>query len=72
MKDNEKIIIDGVEYQYCASYDRLELPDFQDGTAEVPAIRCPKCHGMEFRIGYGNWCCIAFCKCGHQMDVYDG
>jgi len=72
MKDGDKVVVNGVEYRYDASYDRLQLPDFQDGTFDIPAIRCPKCMGQEFRIGYGDWCCIAYCPCGHHMDVYDG
>jgi hypothetical protein len=72
MKEGDKIEIDGVVYQYCAFYDRLEQPNFQDGTYEKPAIACPKCKGVVFRISYGEWCCIANCKCGHSMTVYDG
>lgn len=72
MKDKGRIEINGAVYQYNEFYDRLERPEFEDGTSEQPAIACPKCKGLEFRITYGEWCCIANCRCGHSMDVYDG
>ena len=72
MKDGDKIEVNGVTYKYCAFYDRLERPDEEDGTWMEPAIACPKCKSVEFRITYGEWCCVANCGCNHSMTVYDG
>ena len=70
MKDKEIVAIDGVDYEYCSFYKRLEQPN--DGSVEHPAIACPKCHGMIFSITYGTYKCIANCKCGNSMTIYDG
>lgn len=72
LKDEEKVEVNGVVYHYDAYYERLQLPDFQDGDYNVPAIACPKCHNLDLRLGYGEWECVAYCKCGHSMTVYDG
>jgi len=67
MKDGEKVIVDGKKYEYCAFYGRLEnISDI------APAIICPKCFGKWFTISYGNYECIANCKCGNSFTIYDG
>lgn len=65
MEHNEIVIINNKEFIYNSSYDRLESELF-------PQIACPKCKNTLFQISYGNYECIANCKCGHKMTVYDG
>ena len=72
MEDKEKVEINGEIYEYSAFYDRLELTGDRDGTYSQPAIACPKCRDFAFRITYGEWECVANCKCGHSMTIYDG
>jgi hypothetical protein len=73
MKDDEIIEIDGLNYRYCAYYKRLQLCGHeQEKNPEHPAIVCPECKNTLFRITYGDYECIANCKCGHIMVVYDG
>lgn len=72
MEDKQRVEINGTVYEYSSFYKRLQRPDFEDGTYDKPAIACPKCWSTDFKITYGEWCCIANCKCGHAMDVYDG
>lgn len=71
-EDGDWEIINGIKYVYVSSYDRMELPDFDDGTRYRPAIACPQCFGTKFSISYGDWECIAHCECGHSMTIYDG
>ena len=71
MEDKQMIEINGSTYAYSAFYKRLELKNAED-TYERPAIACPKCWGFAFKITYGNYECIANCKCGHTMTIYDG
>lgn len=67
MKDKEKIVIEGIEFTFIHYYDRLNSDD------KKKAVACPKCLATEgFSISYGNYECIAHCKCGHDMTVYDG
>jgi len=78
MKEGDIIKIEGRKYRYDSSSDRLELIggkngwDLEDGSFEEPSIACPKCRGFSFRIGYGEWECIAYCPCGHSMTIYAG
>ena len=67
MKDGKKVKIEGVNYFYDANYDRLESKK-----DDKPAIACPKCHNTTFKISYSRYECIANCRCGHQMTIYDG
>lgn len=70
MKDKDKVIIDNQEYEYSEFYKRLEINT--DNPNNKPEIACPKCHNTLFTINYGHYECIANCKCGHKMTVYDG
>ena len=67
MKDQEKVQINGKDYFYHEYYERLQAEK-----DNKPAIACPKCHNTTFEISYGQYECIANCKCGHQMTIYDG
>lgn len=69
MKDKERITIKDEVYKYCNFYKRLEIVDSSKGK---PEIMCPKCYNTLFSISYGHYECIASCKCGHKMTVYDG
>ena len=69
MKDKETVMINGVDYEYDSYYDRLCLSNDEDSS---PGVACPKCHNTTFSISYGNYRCIANCKCGHSMTIYDG
>jgi len=68
MEDNEKVEINGIIYKYSHYYERLQA--IEDNIA--PAIACPKCNAVDFQLSYGDYECIANCKCGHSMTVYDG
>ena len=57
----------GREFKIDKHYHRLESVD-----KVPPAIACPYCLNTSFMIGYGEYECIAHCKCGHSMVVYDG
>ena len=70
MKDNQEITIENEVYKYCKFYDRLE--NIKGELTNKPAIACPKCLNTLFTITYGHYECIANCKCGHSMTVYDG
>lgn len=74
MKDKEIITIEGITYEYNEYYKRLNVLGACSGLGEKTniQIRCPKCHNGFFSIKYGNYECIAVCKCGHEMTVYDG
>lgn len=69
--DNEKVVIDGLTYEFCSFYNRLRVC-LDDRKKTISEIRCPNCHGDTFKIGYGNYECIAYCQCGTEMTVYDG
>jgi len=69
MKQGELITIGDIVYKYDSCYDRLE--ENEDENTE-PAIACPKCFNIEFTIAYGVYECIAVCRCGHRMTIYDG
>jgi acetone carboxylase gamma subunit len=69
MENNEKITIDNEVYEYSKFYDRLQIIN---DDSNKPGIICPKCLNTLFTITYGDYKCIANCKCGHSMTVYDG
>jgi len=69
MKAGEKVIINNKEYEYHTYYDRLCLPQ---NSIDKEAVACPKCSNTSFTISYGDYECIANCKCGHSMTIYDG
>jgi hypothetical protein len=69
MKNKEKITINGKEYEYSEFYDRLEIID---NIKNLEQVACPKCNNTFFSISYGNYQCIANCKCGHKMEIYGG
>lgn len=70
MENNDVVLINSKQYEYNGFYGRLKLLDTEEESKEE--IACPKCLGTEFSISYGNYECIANCKCGHSMTVYDG
>lgn len=69
-KDNEIIKIGGKDFKYVEYYQRLQSVDFTENNPIQ--IACPRCQNTQFTIGYGSYECIAYCKCGHSMVVYDG
>lgn len=64
-------IINNLRYFYNEFYNRLEVIGEHENQTKAH-IACPKCHNTSFQINYGNYECIANCKCGHSMTVYDG
>lgn len=66
-KDKQIVYINNRKFIYDEFYDRLEAHNHKK-----PAIACSKCKNTEFSISYGDYKCIANCKCGHYMTVYDG
>lgn len=70
MKNNDEIIIKNEIYKYDEFYDRLQ--NIKGELTNKPAIACPKCLNTLFIITYGHYECIANCKCGHKMTIYDG
>lgn len=72
MKNKEQVVINSIIYEYSDYYKRLETTEKEDEKQNHKAqIACPKCHATEFSISYGEYKCIANCKCGHSMTVYD-
>lgn len=67
MIDKSKVTISDRVFIYESYYDRLEAED-----GENPAIACPKCNNTLFSISYDTYQCVANCKCGHKMTIYDG
>lgn len=67
MKDKDIITIDNKEFSFNEFYNRLQSKD-----NNVPSIACPKCLNTNFSISYKQYQCIANCKCGHSMTIYDG
>lgn len=57
--------------RYYPSYERLIIIEDHAETSKAH-VACPKCHNTTFEISFGNYKCIANCKCGHSMTVYDG
>lgn len=77
MKDKEIVQINGLEYQYNALYQRLEVVGIPGAafTSEEKdnfkqQIACPKCYNRLFTLSYIAWGINANCKCGHSMIVY--
>ena len=67
-KEGEGVIMsNNIAYTYDKFYDRLECSEVND-----IMILCPNCHNSTFSIKYSSYQCIAVCKCGHEMTVYDG
>lgn len=62
-----EVTVRGRLFKYSLFYDRLQSDDESAGS-----IACVRCHGDSFRIGYGEWECIASCACGHSFTIYDG
>lgn len=66
--DNE--IVEGLrgeKYRHSKSSDYLEPVE-----SGLPLVTCPYCFSYKFEIGYGNYSCLAWCDCGHEMEVYSG
>lgn len=70
-------------YNYPNSYyDRLDIvfPTYFEGALyldgepdnDLPHVLCSKCWGARFHITYGEYKCIAHCRCGHEFVIYDG
>jgi hypothetical protein len=79
MKDGDIIVINGFNYEYSESYDRLEAIGIGDHkfTEEEDynfkqTIACPKCLSTLFTISYASYECRANCSCGHSMAIYEG
>ncbi len=70
MEDNEIVKIGYKNYKYNEFYKRLELDSQESQYKE--SIACPICKNTSFTISYGKYECIANCKCGHSMTIYDG
>ena len=69
MKDQEIVVVDGIEYRYNEFHQRLTAVN----TCETDIhVRCPICLNDTFTLKYGKWGIIAVCNCGHEMTVYDG
>jgi hypothetical protein len=69
LTEGSVVVIDGKSYVYSDYYKLLNRVDTED---KERSVMCPECHGTQFEIGYGSFECIATCKCGHRMVVYDG
>jgi hypothetical protein len=68
MNDKEIIIVNGIEYEFIEYYNRLERKD----SKIAPVVLCSNCRNDSFRLSYGDYECIAHCKCGNTFTVYDG
>lgn len=65
----EITIINGRKYTH-SRYGTAMLESEND---TIPGhLACPKCLSTEFMISYGNYSCIATCKCGFSEEIYSG